>query len=45
MHTYLLKEETTIIGAGDDAEARQTDEANIGVVFENCVHLLIVEVK
>ena len=45
MHTHLLKEETTITGEGDDSEARQAGEANIGVIFENCVHLLIVEVK
>ena len=45
MQTYLLKEETAITGEGDDSEARQADEANIGVLFENFVHLLIVEVK
>ena len=36
MHTYLLKGTIRIIGAGDNAAARQADERNKGVVFKNC---------
>ena len=32
----LVKGTITIIGAGDDPAARQIDEINKGVVFENC---------
>ena len=35
--SYILVKETTIIGAGDDAAARQADERNKGVPFKNCV--------
>ena len=33
----LVKGKTTIIGAGDDAAARQADERDNGVAFKNCV--------
>ena len=32
----LVKGTMTITGAGDDATARQTDERNKGVIFNNC---------
>ena len=32
----FVKGTITITGAGDDAAARQTDERNKGVIFENC---------
>ena len=32
----LVKGRITIIGAGDDAAARQADERNEGVIFKNC---------
>ena len=33
---YILVRGTTITGAGADAAARQVDEGNKGVLFENC---------
>ena len=33
----LVKGTITIIGAGDDAAARQAHERNKGVTFKNCV--------
>ena len=41
----LVKGRITITGAGADAAARQADERNKGVIFKNCVRLLIVKVK
>ena len=32
----LVKGKITIVGAGNDAAARQADERNKGVVFKNC---------
>ena len=32
----IVKGKITIIGAGDDAAARQTDERDNGVAFKNC---------
>ena len=32
----LVKGTITITGVGDDAAARQADERNKGVIFENC---------
>ena len=32
----LVKETTTITGAGDDDAAKRLDERNKGVVFKNC---------
>ena len=32
----LVKEKITIVGAGDDAAARQADERDKGVAFKNC---------
>ena len=32
----LVNGKITITGAGDDAEARQTDERDKGVSFKNC---------
>ena len=45
-YAYMLLKGTIIISeAGDDAEARQTDERNKGVIFEILLHLLIIKVK
>ena len=38
----LVKGKITIEGAGNDAAARQADERDKGVVFNNRAHLLIV---
>ena len=32
----LVKGKVTVIGAGDDAGARQGDERDKGVIFKNC---------
>ena len=38
---YIFVQGTiTITGVGNNADARQADERNKDVIFENCVHLL-----
>ena len=36
MNIYLLREQLTINGAGDNAAARRAVERNKGVIFTNC---------